>query len=153
MKNAISKKLVIPALLLIAIGFLVAVVPWTVAPVCEVHTAENPNGLWVVTMSNKTLPMPCGYTARAEIGVGAAAVVFGGALLFAASAATVLAFGVIGIVLGGLTMALPDLLTKTCALSSHTCNTMTLPSLNLLGIAMVGISVGLIAYKGKLFNK
>jgi hypothetical protein len=149
----ISKRMVVPALALIAIGLLVAVVPWTVAPVCEVHTADNPNGLWVITQANKSLPMPCGYTARAEIGVGAMTVIFGGALLLAASAATVVAFGLIGAVLGGLTMAMPELLTKTCALGSHTCNTLTSPALNLLGITLIGVSVGLIAFRGRLFGK
>ena len=148
----LSKRMLTPAIALIAIGVLVAVGPWTFVPVCEVHTAENPNGLWVTTAAGKQLPMPCGYTARAEIGVGAAIVIFGGALLFAASAAAVAALGAVGAALGGMTMAMPDLLTKTCAMSSHGCNTLTSPALNLLGLSLIGVSVGLIAYRTRFFE-
>jgi hypothetical protein len=80
----------------------VAASPWTIAPVCEVHTTEHPAGLWVVTAANKTLPMPCGYTARAEIGVGAGIAILGGIMLFATSAAVIAALAAVGIALGGM---------------------------------------------------
>lgn len=143
----LSKRMLIPGIALIAIGLLVALAPWTFAPVCEVPTAENPNGLWVTTMAGKSLPMPCGYTARAEIGVGAAIVILGGMMLFATSAAFIAALGAIGIALGGLIVALPNLLTKMCALSSHPCNTVTAPTLDLLGISLVSVSMGMALYR------
>jgi hypothetical protein len=146
----ISKKMVVPALVLIAIGVLVAAAPWTVAPVCEVHTADHPNGLWVVTAANKTLPMPCGYTARAEIGVGAGIAIVGGVMLFAGSASVIAALGAVGIALGGMAVALPNLLTKMCALSTHGCNTLTLPTLDLLGVGLIGVSVGMVLYRNRL---
>lgn len=146
----ISKKMVVPALILVALGLLIAVSPWTVAPVCEVHTADHPNGLWVITAANKSLPMPCGYTARAEIGVGAGIAAVGGIMLFVGSAATIAAMGAVSVALGGMAIALPNLLTKTCALSTHTCNTLTLPTLDLLGIGLIGAAVGIVAYRNKL---
>lgn len=142
--------MVIPALIIIVIGALIAVGPWTFAPVCEVPTDENPDGLWVVTKANKTLPMPCGYTARAEIGVGTGIALVGGMLFFATSAATITALGAATIILGGLTLALPNLLTKMCAMQSHPCNLLTLPVLNVLGVSLVIIAVGMIVYRKKL---
>jgi hypothetical protein len=146
----ISKKLIVPAIIIMLLGVLIAVGPWTFAPVCEVHTAENPNGLWVVTNMNKTLPMPCGYTARAEVGVGAIIVVLGGFVLFASSIGIIAALGAAGILLGGLTIALPTILTKTCALASHPCNTVTAPILEFLGIGLIGLSLGIIVFRKKL---
>jgi hypothetical protein len=139
--------MVIPGIFLIVLGLLVAVAPWTFAPVCEVHTTENPNGLWVTTMAGKQLPMPCGYTARAEIGVGGAIVVMGAMMLFATSATIIAALGAIGIVLGSLVVALPNLLTKMCALNTHTCNTMAAPTLDVLGLGLVSVSVGMTLYR------
>jgi hypothetical protein len=146
----LSKKLIIPAIIVMLLGVLVAVGPWTFAPVCEVHTAENPNGLWVVTMANKTLPMPCGYSARAEIGVGAGIAILGVMVLLASSIGIIVALGAMGALLGGLTIALPTVLTKTCALASHPCNTLTLPVLELLGIGLIGASLGIIIFRKKL---
>lgn len=145
----LSKKLIIPAIVIMLLGVLIAVGPWTFAPVCEVHTAENPNGLWVVTNMNKTLPMPCGYTARAEIGVGAGVAILGGMMLFASSIGIIVALGAVGALLGGLTIALPTMLTKTCALASHPCNTLTAPVLEFLGIGMIGIALAAAVFRNR----
>jgi hypothetical protein len=145
----LSKRMVIPGIILIAIGLLVALAPWTFAPVCEVPTAENPNGLWVTTAAGKLLPMPCGYTARAEIGIGATIAILGGFMMFATSATLIAALGAVGVALGGLTVALPNLLTRMCALNSHSCNTVTAPTLDLLGISLVSVSLGLALYRNR----
>ncbi|OPY33705.1 MAG: hypothetical protein A4E32_00632 [Methanomassiliicoccales archaeon PtaU1.Bin124] len=147
-----SKKMVIPAIVLMLLGVLVAVGPWTFAPVCEVHTAENPNGLWVITAANKTLPMPCGYTARAEIGIGAATVIVGGMMLFATAIGSIISLAAVGAMMGGATIALPAALTKTCALSSHTCNTLTAPFLWVMGIVLILFGAALIVYRKKLMK-
>jgi hypothetical protein len=145
----ISKRKAIPAFAFVAIGLLIALAPWTFAPVCEVHTAAHPNGLWIVTSSNKTMPMPCGYTARAEIGVGAGVVAVGGMILFTTTASALSALAVVGIALGGVTIALPTILTKMCALSSHTCNTLTAPTLGVLAVGLGLVSVGMIVYRNR----
>ncbi len=146
----LSRKLIFPAIAFVALGVLIAAASWTFAPVCEVPTDEHPTGLFVVTKANKTLPMPCGYTARAEIGVGAVIIGVGAMMLFAASAPVIAILGALGIGLGGLTIAMPTALTKTCALADHTCNTMTLPTLTLLGIGLIAVSVGLVFYRNRL---
>jgi hypothetical protein len=94
--------------------------------------------------------MPCGYTARAEIGVGAGIVAVGGMMLFSTTAAMFTALGAVGVLMGGMTVALPTVLTKTCALSSHTCNTLTAPTLGVLATGLMVVSVGMIVYRNKL---
>ena len=43
----------------------IALTGWYIFPVCEME------GKFVETKAGKLLPMPCGYTARAETGLGA----------------------------------------------------------------------------------
>jgi hypothetical protein len=69
-------KLSIPGIILIILGFLLIVGPWTFAPVCEI------GGMYVKTAAGTNLPMPCGWTARAEIGVGALTILAGVLLTF-----------------------------------------------------------------------
>ncbi|MFA5311893.1 MAG: DUF4418 family protein [Methanomassiliicoccales archaeon] len=147
-----SKKLIIPALIIIALGVLIAVGPWTFAPVCEVPTDENPDGLWVMTKAGKQLPMPCGYTARAEIGVGTGIAIVGGMLIFATALGAIVALGAVAALMGATAIALPTTLTGTCALTSHTCNTMTLPTLEVLGIALIGVSLGVVVFRNKFIK-
>lgn len=146
----LSKKLIIPALILVIIGVLIAAAPWTFAPVCEVPTDAHPDGLWVTTMSGKQLPMPCGYSARAEIGVGAGVASIGAMMLFATSLGAIVALGAVSAVMGASAIALPTLLTGTCAVESHTCNTLMLPTIALLGIALIAVAVGIVFYRKKL---
>ncbi len=126
------------AFALVALGIFVAAAPWTIAPVCEVH------GMLATLANGKTLPMPCGFTARAEIGAGALLVVAGGVMLTAKSAAAKRTAGIFGIALGALAIALPTGLTKMCALADHTCRTMTQPTLIVTGIAVMAVSLGII---------
>ncbi|MHC1708870.1 MAG: DUF4418 family protein [Methanomassiliicoccales archaeon] len=132
------------------LGGLIAAAPWTFAPVCEVPTDEHPDGLFVTTMSGKQLPMPCGYTARAEIGVGAGVAAVGAMFLFATSLGAIVALGAVSAVMGASAIALPTALTGTCAIESHTCNTLMLPTIALLGIALIAVAIGVVLYRKKL---
>ncbi len=143
------KKIVFVAAIVMVIGVLVAVAPWTFAPVCEVHTAENPNGLWIVTSTGKLMPMPCGYTARAEIGVGAVLVIFGGLMAALFAFGNRLLFGLIGLSLAGMVAILPTELTGMCANSAHGCRTLTEPLLIVMAVVIGIISLALLFYKPK----
>jgi hypothetical protein len=70
-------------------------------------------------------------------------------MLFATSAAFIAALGAIGVALGALVIALPNLLTKMCAMNSHACNTVTAPTLDLLGISLVSVSLGMALYRNR----
>jgi hypothetical protein len=127
-------KISIPALILIVLGILLAVSPWTIAPVCEV------NGMYAMLQSGKTLPMPCGWTARAEIAIGILTIFAGILLQFSQSAETRRVIGLFGIGLGIFAILFPLAITKMCAMADHPCNLLTKPVLVLLGVATLVIS-------------
>jgi hypothetical protein len=127
---------------LAVLGVLVIASPWTLAPVCEVH------GSFVQTVTGKQLPMPCGYTARAEIGVGALMLVTAGAVAFGRSAETKKMIGAFGIALGALAMLFPTVIIGMCAMADHSCRTMTQPTLMLLGLGAIVVS-GMIVFRAK----
>jgi hypothetical protein len=127
-------KISLQVIILILLGIFLAVAPWTIAPVCEVH------GTLAQLVSGKTLPMPCGWTARAEIGIGALVIVTGVLFAFAKSPETKRIIGVFGVALGVLAILFPTYITKMCLLADHTCNTMTKPTLIVTGIVIIAVS-------------
>lgn len=131
-------KIPIPAIILIVIGILLIVGPWTFAPVCEV------NGMYAQLASGKTIPMPCGWTARAEIGIGALTALAGLMLVFSKSAETKRIIGLFGIALGVFAILFPLYITKMCGMAEHACNLVTKPVLVLLGVAAIAVSCWII---------
>lgn len=117
--------------LLILLGIVIALTGWIIFPVCEVH------GLYVETKAGMKLPMPCGYTARAETGIGALIVVTGSLLIFRNSRETRQAVGVFSIALGVLVILFPTLLIGMCRLADHPCRVLTLPALEILGVVVI----------------
>jgi hypothetical protein len=128
--------------ILVALGAIVIVAPWTFAPVCEV------NGLWVQTSAGKLLPMPCGYTARAEFGVGSM-IMFTGVALMLVKTQNRRIIGAFAGALGALAIAFPTYLTGMCAVASHSCRTTTEPTLILSGLATIAVGAGLVLTKPK----
>ena len=122
------------------LGLLTIALPWTLAPVCEVH------GSYVQTTTGKQLPMPCGYTARAEIGVGALMLVAAGAVAYGKAPETRKMIGAFGIALGALAMLFPTAIIGMCAMADHTCRTMTQPTLMILGLGTIVVS-GMVIYR------
>src|SRR4030042_2469878 len=104
-----------PSIILIILGVLLAIAPWTFAPVCEV------DGMYAKLANGKTLPMPCGWTARAEVGLGALLVVGGVLLAIARSNETKRIIGIFGAAIGVLTILFPTNITGMCALADHPC--------------------------------
>ena len=131
-------KISIPAIILIVLGILLVVSPWTIAPVCEV------NGMFAQLANGKTLPMPCGWTARAEVGMGVLIILAGLLLTFSQSAETKRMIGLFSVALGVLTILFPLYITKMCALADHPCNLLTKPVLVILGIAIIAVSCWII---------
>jgi hypothetical protein len=117
--------------LLVILGILVILVPWIIFPVCEMQ------GLYVESVSGMKFPMPCGWTARAEIGVGALIVVAGGILIAMKTPETRQAVGVFALALGALVILFPTVLIGMCKLASHPCRTTTLPALEIIGIIVI----------------
>ncbi|HET6580954.1 MAG TPA: DUF4418 family protein [Methanoregula sp.] len=123
-----------PSIVLIILGILLAIAPWTFAPVCEV------DGLYAKLANGKEIPMPCGWTARAEIGLGALLAVAGILLAIAKSNETRRIIGIFGIAIGVLVILFPTYITKMCALADHPCNLLTKPVLIILGVAAIIIA-------------
>jgi len=125
----------IVGVILVAAGVLAAVGPWTIFPVCE---AGNPP-LYLKTISNKTMPMPCGYTARAELGVGSLVAMGGLGLMMARSPSSRRGLGYMGLGLGALALLIPTSLIGVCSNVTHNCVLSTQPSLVILGgVVMAG---------------
>jgi len=117
--------------LLVLLGVVVALTSWIIFPVCEMH------GLYVETKTGTKLPMPCGYTARAETGIGALIVVAGGLLLARGTRETRQAVGVFSVATGVLVILFPTFLIGMCKLADHPCRQLTLPGLEILGIIVI----------------
>ena len=130
------------AILLVLLGIFIAVSPWTFAPVCEV------SGDYAKLANGKTLPMPCGWTARAEIGIGALVVLAGILLYFTKSAEGQRIIGIFGMALGALTILFPLFITRMCALPDHPCNLLTKPVLVVTGVVVLIVS-GWVVYMAR----
>lgn len=118
-------------ILLVLLGVVIALSGWYIFPVCEMH------GLFTETKTGVKLPMPCGYTARAETGIGALIVVAGGLLLARNTRETRQAVGVFSLACGVLVILFPTVIIGMCRLADHPCRELTLPALEILGIAVI----------------
>lgn len=117
--------------LLILLGIVIILTPWIICPICEM------GGLYVQTVSGMNLPMTCGWTARAETGVGALIVVAGGLLIARGTIETRQAVGVFAIAMGALVVLFPTFLIGMCKVASHPCRMTTLPALEILGVIVI----------------
>jgi hypothetical protein len=126
----------IVGIILVAAGVFAAVGPWTVVPVCE---AGDPP-LYVQTSTGKNLSMPCGYTARAELGVGSVIAMGGLGLMLARTPGTRRGLGYMGLGLGALALLIPTSLIGVCANASHNCVLSTRPTLVILGGVVMAAS-------------
>ena len=125
--------------LLVLLGIIIALTSWFIFPVCEMH------GLYVETKTGTKLPMPCGYTARAETGMGALIVITGALLIARGNRETRQVVGVFSIATGALVVLFPTFLIGMCKLADHPCRQLTLPVLEILGVAVV-IAGGYLAW-------
>jgi hypothetical protein len=126
-----DKNVNVYGVLLVILGILVILVPWIIFPVCEME------GSYVVTSAGVKLPMTCGWTARAESGVGALIVVAGGLLIARGSAETRQAVGIFSIAMGALVVLFPTVLIGMCKVATHPCRLTTLPALEVLGVIVI----------------
>jgi hypothetical protein len=117
--------------LLALLGIIIILTPWIIFPVCEME------GSYVVTAAGMKLPMTCGWTARAETGIGALIVVAGGLLIARSTRETRQAVGVFSIAMGALVILFPTVLIGMCKVATHPCRMTTLPALEILGVIVI----------------
>ena len=130
----------LPGVFILLIGILVILTPWYIFPVCEHY------GDYVITQGGMQLPMTCGWTARAEAGLGALLIVAGGMVLARNTRETLQAAGIFSMALGVLVVLTPMVLIGMCKAADHPCRVLTLPGLVLLGIAAI-IAGGYLVWK------
>ena len=116
---------------LVLLGIVVALTAWIIFPVCEMH------GLYVVLQNGMKMPMTCGWTARAETGIGALIVIAGGLLIARNTTETRQAVGVFSVALGALVILIPTVLVGMCKVADHACRLTTLPALEILGVVVI----------------
>jgi len=117
--------------LLVFLGIVIILTPWIIFPVCEVQ------GSFMQTASGMKVPMTCGWTARAETGVGALVILAGGLLIARSTPETRQTVGIFSIALGALVILFPTVLIGMCKVAEHPCRMTTLPALELLGVIVI----------------
>ncbi len=117
--------------LLVLLGIVIILTPWIIFPVCEQY------GSYAMLQSGGKIPMPCGWTARAESGIGALIAIGGGLLIFRSTPETRQAVGIYTLAMGILVILFPTFLTGMCKMAEHPCRTLTLPALEILGIIVI----------------
>lgn len=126
-----SKKLLIPAMIMVVLGALIAAGPWTIFPVCESGNSS----------------MLCHYTAEAEIAIGSMIALFGLVLLFVNNSESLIIIGVGEAALGIWAILIPTYLIGICGSNFMECNTTGAPALMLFGGLTILVSFFLI-FKG-----
>lgn len=122
------------ALTLLVLGIILAVGPWVLFPICEVEGMLQPNGL----------PMPCGFTARAEMVAGSLLFIGGLLLFFAKSNETKRVIAILSTAIGVWSVLIPVYLIGVCKNLDHPCVLETKPSLLIVGAAVVIVSLVLL---------
>jgi drug/metabolite transporter (DMT)-like permease len=117
--------------LLVLLGIVIILTPWIIFPVCELHDS------YAILQSGAKIPMTCGWTARAESGIGALIVLAGGLLIARSTPETRQAGGVFSIALGALEVLTPTVIIGMCKMAEHPCRVLTLPALEILGIIVI----------------
>jgi hypothetical protein len=128
---SIDKTINVYGALLVLLGIIIILTPWIIFPVCEMQ------GIYVVTAGGANLPMTCGWTARAESGIGALIVVAGGLLIARSTRETRQAVGIFTIAMGTLVILFPTFLIGMCKVATHPCRMTTLPALEILGVIVI----------------
>ena len=122
------------ALALLVLGIILAVGPWVLFPVCEVEGMLQPNGL----------PMPCGYTARAEMVAGSLLFIGGLLLFFVKSNDAKRVIAILSAAIGVWSILIPVYLIGVCKNLAHPCVLETKPSLLIVGAVVVIVSLVLL---------
>jgi len=121
----------VAGIIMMILGALLIFGPWFLFPVCETE------GMWI----KPGIPMPCGYTARAEIVLGALVVIVGALLLWVKSRETRIVLGVMGVAMGVLSILVPVQIDGVCANQTHPCVLETRPALIVIGAVVILVSL------------
>ncbi len=98
-----------------------------------------------MTVMGKQIPMVCHWSARGEMALGIPLAFIGVMMMFTQRKSGFLTLSILGVVVGGLAIALPAGIIGTCPGPTMTCNTLMKPMINGLGsLGILGSLGGLI---------
>jgi len=113
------------ATIIIVLGLLIAIVPQ--------FTDCESQGKMLTLESGKQVSMKCHWTARAELAVGIPLLAVGLLMLVSRRKESIRNLGIVGVVLGVMTILLPAVLIGVCSNDDMICNSLMDPALILLG--------------------
>lgn len=119
----------------VVLGIIVAIGPHYIFPVCQYF------GQVVTTAAGTTIPMKCFWTAQAEVGLGALAVVAGLLLILSRQQETRRMLGIVVASLGILVLLTPTNLIGMCMSPDHPCRVGTEPFLILMGVVLLIVGI------------
>lgn len=99
-------------------------------------------GLALTTIDGKTVPMKCHWTGIAEIGIAVPLLAVGVMMTLSRRKEGIRNLSVIGIILGGLAIAIPAGLIGVCQTPTMICHTVMKPLLIVLGSLTMVCSIG-----------
>jgi hypothetical protein len=135
MERRISMKVL--AVILAILAILTAVIP-------QFGDCES-QGKMLTLPNGKQVSMKCHWSARAEIAMGIPLLGVAGALGFSRRKETRRALTLVGLLLGALVIAIPNLLIGVCSGPDMTCRVILYPATLLLGgLIIVGSLVGFV---------
>jgi hypothetical protein len=126
--TALTRSGKIIGIILIILGLLTAIGPWTIFPVCD----------------TSMMVMACHYTAEAEIVIGSLLLMIGVLLIFVKRPESKISIGLIGAALGVWTILIPTVLIGVCASDMMNCVKETRPALIAVGVVTILVSIILI---------
>ncbi|MBN1135047.1 MAG: DUF4418 family protein [Anaerolineae bacterium] len=126
----------IVASLIIVLALLIAIVPQ--------FTDCESQGKMLTLESGKQVSMKCHWTARAEIAVGVPLLVVGLLIPFSKRKESIRNLGIVGAVLGVMTILLPGILIGVCSNDDMICNSLMDPVLVLAGVLVIAASLAAI---------
>ncbi|OGO06572.1 MAG: hypothetical protein A2Y92_04440 [Chloroflexi bacterium RBG_13_57_8] len=105
------------------------------------YTDCQSQGLELTTANGKAVPMKCHWTGVAEFGMAFPLAAVGAMMIISRRKETLSFLSVTGIILAGVSIALPNGLIGVCATPTHTCATTMKPALTALGGIIAGASI------------
>ena len=128
----------IAALAIVALAILIGVVPYFTD--CEAHGRH-------MTMANgMEVPMKCHWTGLAELAMAAPLVVVGALMTTSKRRESLRNGGLIAAAVGLFVILLPSTIIGVCSNPEMTCNTIMKPALILMGVLVMAVGLGGVAY-------
>ena len=124
------------ATITIVLALLIAIVPQ--------FTDCESQGKMLTLESGKQVSMKCHWTARAEIAVGIPLLTVGLLMLSGKRKESLRGLGIVGAVLGLMTILLPGILIGVCSNDDMLCNSLMDPALVLMGVLVIVVSLAAI---------